>query len=246
MFHFFNKSKEPMRLWFSTDVHCHVVPGVDDGSQNVETSVELIEGLAELGIKRIIATPHVTQATFENTPQTLAEPLAALRSALRAKGSEVDIRQTAEYRVDEFFVQQLQDGVVMPFPDGKHLLIENSFIQEPWNLENVIFDLQVKGYKLILAHPERYLYYHVHPSRYAELKQLGVDFQINLLSLAGYYGKNEKKMAEDLIDGGMVDFVGTDTHGHRHLRCFEDYLSGRDARRHAARLEGVIKNGIFE
>ncbi len=245
MFNFFNKSKEPIKLWFTTDIHCHIVPGVDDGSPDVDTSVKLAQGLEELGIRRIIVTPHVTQATFENTAETLAEPLAALRKGLRDNNVSIDIRQTAEYRLDEFFEQQFAAGHLMPYPDN-YLLIENSFIQEPWNIDQLIFDLQVKGYKLILAHPERYLYYHTRPERYNEIKQLGVNFQVNLLSLAGYYGKGEKKMAESLVDAGMVDFIGTDTHGMRHIHCFRDYLSSRDASRHARALEGKIKNHLFD
>lgn len=242
---FFRKKKEPVKLWFTTDIHCHVVPGVDDGSPDAGTSARLVQGLYDLGIRRIIATPHVTQATFENTPQTLASPIAELRKALADNAIDVDIRTTAEYRVDEFFEQQIANGTLMPYPDN-YLLIENSFIQEPWNLEQLIFDLQVKGYKLIMAHPERYLYYHTRPQRYQELKQLGIDFQVNLLSLAGYYGKNEKRMAERLVEAGMVDFMGTDTHGFRHLECFGNYLSSREAERHARLLDGKIKNSIFD
>ena len=155
------------------------------------------------------------------------------------------VRKTVLHHPGIFFEQQIANGTLMPYPDN-YLLIENSFIQEPWNLEQLIFDLQVKGYKLIMAHPERYLYYHTRPQRYQELKQLGIDFQVNLLSLAGYYGKNEKRMAERLVEAGMVDFMGTDTHGFRHLECFGDYLSSREAERHARLLDGKIKNSIFD
>lgn len=245
MFNFFNKPKEPVKLWFSTDIHCHVVPGVDDGSPDVDTSVELIENLHRFGINRIIASPHVTQATFENTSETLAAPMASLRKALSDKGVDVELSNSAEYRIDEFFEEQIAKGCLMPLPDN-YLLIENSFIQEPWNLQQLVFDLQVKGYKLILAHPERYLYYHANTSRYEELKQFGLNFQINLLSLAGYYGKGEKKMAEHLIEAGMVDFIGTDTHGMRHIESFNAYLTSKDAQRHARQLEPLIKNHIFD
>ncbi len=245
MFSFFNKNKEHINFWFSTDLHCHIVPGVDDGSPDVKTSLALIEGLHKFGINRIIATPHVTQATFENTPQTLAEPWQALTDAVRDAGIDVSLAHTAEYRIDEFFEEQMNAGVVMPYPDN-HILIENSFIQEPWNLDRLIFDLQVKGYKPILAHPERYLYYHKRVERYRELKGLGVEFQVNILSLAGYYGKAEKHVAEWLAENEMVDFLGTDTHGQRHIEAFDEYLSSRDARRHLKLLAPTIKNQIFD
>ena len=245
MFNFFSKHKEPLKLWFSTDIHCHVIPGIDDGSPNVETSVELISHLHDMGINRIIATPHVTQATFENTPETVGAPLESLRRSLAGAGIDVSVTNSAEYRVDELFDRNRQAGILMPYPHD-YILIENSFIQEPWNLEQVIFELRVSGYKPIFAHPERYLYYHTRPNRYKELHDNGLLFQINLLSLAGYHGKAERKMAEYFIDNNMVDFIGTDTHGHRHIKAFMEYLTSREALRDMKRLAPVIKNHIFD
>jgi len=244
MFTFFSKPKTPLRLWFSTDIHCHVIPGVDDGSPDVDTSCELIAGIHELGIQRIIATPHVTQATFENTPQTLEKPLADLRGAMSQRGIDLPLSNSAEYRIDGLLDSNIENGTLMPFP-GNYLLIENSFIQEPWNIEQVVFDLQVKGFKPILAHPERYLYYHNKTERYKALKNLDLAFQINLLSLAGFHGKAEKRMAIELAEAGMVDFIGTDMHGIRHLNCFREYLCSREARHHMALVAPLIKNDIF-
>lgn len=244
MFNFFHKTKQPIKLWFTTDIHCHVIPGVDDGSPNVDTSVELIEALGELGIKRIIATPHVTQATFENSPETIKVPLTTLKEKLVDANIDIPITNAAEYRIDDLFDQCRASGLLMTYPDN-YILIENSFIQEPWNLEQIIFDLQVKGYKPIFAHPERYLYYHNRVNRYKELHDSGLLFQINLLSLAGYHGKAERKMAEYFIDNNMVDFIGTDTHGHRHIDAFRNYLISRDAERDMSRLAPMIKNDIF-
>lgn len=245
MFTFFNKSKQPVKLCFSTDIHCHVIPGIDDGSPNVETSVELVSALNEMGIQRIIATPHVTQTTYENTLETIIPPLDNLRNALSGLQLDIQLAHAAEYRIDELFDQHRAKGILMTYPDN-YLLIENSFIQEPWNLDQLVFDLQIQGFKPVFAHPERYLYYHNKPSRYKELHDNGLLFQINLLSLAGYYGKAERNMAERLIDAGYVDFIGTDTHGHRHIRAFNEYLKTRTARNDMKRLAPLIKNSIFE
>ena len=230
MFNFFSKRSEPIQVWFDTDIHCHVIPGVDDGSPDVDTSVRLISDLAALGIKRVIASPHVTEGTFENTPDTIADAIARLQPALDSAAVGVPVTNSAEYRIDDFFAKQIANNSLMPLP-GNHLLVENSFIQEPWNIDNVIFDLRVKGYKPILAHPERYVYYHDNLERYRELHQNAL-FQINLLSLAGYYGKNIRKVAEWLIDNDLVDFIGTDTHNSRHIESLRAYLATRDARRH--------------
>ena len=105
MFNFFSKKKsEPQQLFFHTDVHCHVVPGVDDGSPDVDTSVELIERMESWGLSRIIATPHMTQDTFENTPDILDPPLHELKEALARKGSKVNLSRSAEHRIDDFFL----------------------------------------------------------------------------------------------------------------------------------------------
>lgn len=236
MFNLFKK-KEPARLWFKTDIHCHIIPGIDDGSPDPQTSVELIERMQGWGIERIIASPHVTQDTFENTPQTIAPALDSLHDALSSKGMTIPVSNSAEYRIDENFLNQIEQGMIMPLPDD-YLLVENSFIQEPLNLDQTLFDLQVRGFKPILAHPERYRYYHIgNKKRYESLHASGIQFQVNLLSLTGYYGKTEKATAEWLIEKEMADFIGTDLHNHRHADAIDAYLSSRDCRRHAAAFQ---------
>lgn len=244
MFNFFSKSKTPLKLWFSTDIHCHVIPGVDDGSPDAETSVQLVERMADLGLTRIIATPHITDITFPNSAETLNPAQAELDEAMRQHGlTDVTVTHAAENRIDDLFNSNLKAGTVITYPNN-WLLIENSYVQEPWELESLVFDLQVRGYKPILAHPERYLYYHRTPQRYEVLHRT-LPFQVNLLSLAGYYGRDERRMAENLLERGMVDFIGTDTHGMRHLDCLREYLTTRDARRHAAALARIGNDTEF-
>lgn len=230
MFNFFHKTKETRQLFFHTDIHCHVVPGVDDGSPDVETSVELIERMASWGYTRIIATPHMTQDTFENTPDILDPALEKLQDALARRLPDFELTRSAEHRIDDFFFSQLEKGLILPFP-GNYILVENSFIQEPWNLDQTLFDLKIKGYKPIMAHPERFRYYQDNRQRYKQLHDAGNLFQINLLSLSGYYGKATKQQAEWLINQGMVDFIGSDLHHHRHADSIEEYLASKDYRK---------------
>ncbi len=241
MFSFLKKKKTPLSLCFSTDIHCHVVPGIDDGSPDAQTSADLVERMQRWGIDRIIASPHVTQITFENTPDILDPALEELNDELRRRGNPIEVLHSAEYRIDDFFREQLEKGVIMPYPN-KYILIENSFMQEPWNLEQIIFDLQVKGLRPILAHPERYTYYYNKLSRYETLHNAGALFQVNVLSLAGHYGKPEKKVAETLIEKGLVDFLGTDLHNMRHADVIDEYLCTKDARVHFDALRGKIMN----
>lgn len=240
MFSFFRK-KAPAQLWFKTDIHCHILPGIDDGSPTPERSLELVERMQQWGIERIFASPHVTQGSFPNTPQTIADARLRLQSALDAAGCGLMLSNSAEYRLDDLFAEHHSSGILQTLPE-KRLLCENSFIQEPMGLDALFFDLQVEGFRPILVHPERYYYYYAHPERYQAIHHAGVEFQINLLSLAGYYGKDEKRMAEKLIEMGLVDYIGSDLHGRRHADCIDAYLESRDCKRHRAALEGIIKN----
>lgn len=195
MFNFFRKKPvERPELFFHTDIHCHLIPGIDDGQREADGGADLVAHEKEWGIERIIATPHVTQDTFENTPATIEPAFNKLKEAVARRGVEIELLHSAEYRMDAFFTSQLEQGLVKPMPNN-YLLVENSFIQEAWNLDKMLFDLKMRGYKPILAHPERYVYYFPKKERYRNLHDAGTLFQINLLSLAGNYGKEVKQMA---------------------------------------------------
>lgn len=242
MFNLFrSKHKEPASLCFSTDIHCHIVPGIDDGAPDAATSADLVERMQSWGISRIIASPHVTQYTFENTPQTIGPALAQLQEELKSRGNDIEVSHAAEYRIDDLFLEHLGKMELMPLP-GDFLLIENAFMQEPWNLDQLVFDLQVKGFRPILAHPERYRYYYMKKNRYQELHNAGLLFQINLLSLAKSYGKEEFKIAEYLIANGLVDFVGTDLHRKSQADTIDSYLRTPDAHKHMDDLRGNLLN----
>lgn len=242
IFDFFKKKKEEKpTLFFHTDIHCHLVPGIDDGQKTAEGGADLVAHEKSWGIDRIIVTPHVTQDTFENTPETILPAFQKLKAAVAAQGTDIELLQSAEYRMDAFFTHQVEDGTVTPMPN-KYLLVENSFIQESWNIDKLLFDLKMKGFKPILAHPERYLYYHSKRDRYRQLHDSGTLFQVNLLSLAGNYGKEVKQTAEYLIDNDMVDFIGTDMHNHRHAAIIDEYLRSKDYRKHSAKLADRIFN----
>lgn len=240
MFTFFKK-KQPEKLWFKTDIHCHILPGIDDGSPSVERSLELVERMQGWGIERIFASPHITHGTFPNTAETIGAARVALQEALDANGSTLQLSNSAENRLDELFDENHAAGRLITLP-GDRLLVENSFVQEPMGFDELMFKLQLEGFSPILVHPERYSFYYDHPERYEAIHNAGVELQINLLSLAGYYGKDEKRFAERLIDKGLVDYIGTDLHNLRHADCIDAYLGSRDFHRHRKALEGVVKN----
>ncbi len=225
-------SNKKLLPWMvKTGIHCHIVSGVDDGSPNVATSLELLERMASWGIERVIATPHMTQDTFENTPDILDGAMDKLLKGLEERPDiKVEVSRTAEHRVDDFFISQFEKGLIMPYP-GNYILIENSWVQEPWNLTELIFELKRKQYIPIMAHPERFSYYQDNRKKYEELHRAGNLFQINLLSLSGYYGSAAKKTARWLIKNGMADFIGSDLHHHKHADSIEAYLASSDYRK---------------
>lgn len=242
LFSIFSSRKEPALFPFRTDVHCHILPGVDDGSPDLDTSVGLVARMQRWGISRIIATPHITDTSFPNTPDTLDPALSALQARLSADGNDITLVRSSENRLDDFFIEQFQLGNITPMPDN-YILVECSFIQPPWQLEQTLFDLSIKGYRPVLAHPERYFYFHNRNfSHYAKLHDSGTLFQINVLSLAEAYGKTEKKVAEGLIKRGYVDFLGTDLHNHRHADAIDRYLASSSSRSHFRDLDGHLLN----
>lgn len=243
MFNFFSKEKKPAKFWFNTDIHCHVLPAIDDGAQNIDQSLAIISDLCDMGIDRIIASPHITQITFENTPQTLQQAQQQLDEALLNTDLNVTVTHAAENRIDDLLAENIKNNTLLTLP-GNYLLIENAFIQEPMQLDELVFDLQVRGYRPILAHPERYPYYHLHPDRYKHLHRNNLLFQINALSLAGAYGKQQKKMAEWLIDNQLVDFVGTDVHNTTHTATLKAYLTTSDAKKHAKKLPNLLNDTL--
>lgn len=230
MFGLFSKKTQPIPVWFKTDIHNHVLPGIDDGSPDVVTSITLIEALRDLGVERVISSPHVAAVEFPNTPETLSTAFDELKIALQQAEISIPVSHSAEYRIDEELGDIGDRGEIIPYP-GDYVLIENQWIQEPWNLDEIIFQLQLKGYQPILAHPERFTYYHNNMKRLDEL-HTRLPFQVNLLSLSGYYGKPVQKMAENLAKKGYIDFLGTDTHNMKHIEHLRKYLASAAAVRH--------------
>lgn len=241
MFDFFRKKQKNAQLFYNTDVHCHILPGVDHGSQSVEQSLEMLEAEMQMGINRVICTSHVTAETFENTPESLTNAYNILCKAVEEAGLDIELHVSAEYRIDEYWDTQYAQGNILPMP-GKFILMENSFQQELLQLDELMFDLMVKGYRPILAHPERYGYYSHRHQRLEKLHSAGVKFQVNLLSLAGYFGQGPRETAVWLVKHGLVDMFATDMHDMKHAKVIQDYLRSKDWRKLAKIAEPHIIN----
>lgn len=200
------------------DIHNHILPGIDDGAADVDASVELIEGFRELGIKSFIATPHIMNDYYPNTPESIGKSQQLLQTKLDEMGrKDVQIRVAAEYMMDQAFLELMEKEDLLCLKN-KMVLVEMSYFQAPINLNEILFKLQTRQYKPILAHPERYAFFHSSGlEKYEELQSRGCLFQLNVLSLVGHYGKNMQEMAFKLLEKRMINFIGTDTHQPRHL-----------------------------
>jgi len=229
MFNLFKKQGCTDLKWMGTDMHSHLLPGIDDGVQEPLTSVNFIRTLRELGLSRFIITPHVYDEVYPNTSETIAESHTRLKNELCKEGlEEVYTFAAAEHMLGEQFVGTLVEGKLNPLPDN-FLLIEMPWLAEPIQLEQTIFQLVTKGYKPVMAHPERYTFYFQRPHMYHRLKELGCLLQLNLLSPTGYYGKDVTKAAIYLIKNGLYDLVGTDLHHERHLTKIAQYTKSGQA-----------------
>jgi len=218
MFNFFkakSNSETPDFSGLGTDLHSHLLPGIDDGAPDLETSLWLLKGLQDLGFQRVFTTPHVMSDYYPNTRDLILRKQAEVQEAMEALGIELEFGAAAEYYLDEHFVQLLQTEPLLTLP-GNRVLIEMSFHRPYPDLHRVVFDLQMKGYQPILAHPERYPYYN-RPEDYQNLKAIGCSLQINLLSITGYYGRPIQNAAKTILSEGLANFLATDLHHDRHL-----------------------------
>lgn len=204
-----------------TDMHSHVIPGIDDGSQDIDTSLQLIQGMADLGFKKLITTPHILWDIFKNDVKTITPAYKQLQEALKANKIKIPVQFAAEYFLDDHVDELIEKDVPLLTLKGNWVLVEFSFVSVPLNLKEKLFDLQIAGYNPILAHPERYTYFLKERAIYDELKEAGYRFQVNLLSLTGYYGKAALELAQYLIKKKYVDLLGTDLHHTRHLQAFQ-------------------------
>ncbi len=203
-------------------MHSHILPGIDDGSPAPDVSISLIRGLAALGYKKLIATPHVMWDMYRNTPEIIQGAHKQLEAELKKAGVDIKISAAAEYYLDEYFVQLLDTDTPLLTLKDKMVLIEFSFISSPFDVKDILFKLQIKGYQPILAHPERYLYLNNNKAFYDELLDAGCRFQVNLLSLTNYYGKGATDLAHYLIKKNHVSLLGTDLHHDRHLNALQN------------------------
>ena len=244
---FFLKKKEiPLHEVFTNDfidIHSHLLPGIDDGAKDMEDSIQLIQKMSSYGINHFITTPHVLGDIYPNSSELIQKKVKSVTKELLARGLEkITFRAAAEYMMDEKFVKRLANDDILTLKDH-YILVEMSYFNAPFNLFDILFEIQLKGYKPVLAHPERYNFYHKDFKIYHKLKKAGCLFQLNLLSLTEQYGMEIQKVTNKILDEGLYDFVGTDTHHMNHLKL----LNRIGTKKTIKKIENLIKrNSVFK
>ena len=217
LFDFWKYRNLPIPAPLETDVHSHLIPGIDDGSKDIEESLTLLRALENIGYKKVITTPHIMADTYRNTPEGIYKGLDILLQAAKEDGLHIAIEAAAEYYLDNDFLSHLKSGKILSISD-KYILCETSYILKPLQFDEMINGIIEAGYIPLLAHPERYRYMQNYAYEYRMLKEMGVYFQVNINSFGGHYGKEAKRKATFLSEHGMIDFLGSDIH---HLRQVE-------------------------
>ncbi|MDH3709426.1 MAG: capsular biosynthesis protein [Cyclobacteriaceae bacterium] len=219
----FDKSVRPMMV----DVHSHLIPGIDDGAKTMTDSLDILQQMSDLGYQKVITTPHVMHDFYPNTSQDILKRVQVLQQRVDAVGIDLEVEAAAEYYLDEHFIKLLdQKSDLLTFGDN-YLLFETSFLNEPAYMRQGIFKIISNGMKPVLAHPERYLFLQNNPEIIEDLVQRGLLLQVNTISLSGYYSKEARKLAENLIDKKMVSFLGTDCHNAKHLKAMVETIETR-------------------
>ena len=238
---FFKKNKPVLKDLFQdgfTDIHSHLLPGIDDGAKTIEETIHLIDGLQKIGFTKFITTPHTFSGFWDNTKDGILLKEKETNSLLKDKN--VTLKAASEYLLDDHFALLFKKGEILTLKDN-FVLVEMSYLNAPIHLYDLLFDLQVAGYKPVLAHPERYLFYHKNFDEYKKLKNSGCALQLNLLSTVGYYGSEVAEVAKKILEKGLYDFAGSDVHHQKHLKAFENKVLFKDTKG----LEEVIRNNNF-
>ena len=209
---------------FKSDMHSHLIPGIDDGAQDMDQTIAMLAKFESLGYKKVVTTPHIMTDSFPNNPEIILSGLEKVKNEIKKVGIEIEIEAAAEYYFDETLMPKIKNKELLTFGDN-YVLVEFAFHSPPQFLDQLFFELKTHGYRPVIAHFERYLYYLGKIDKAEKWRSEGINIQINLNSIFGQYGPEVQKQAEKLIDEGQFDFVGTDCHRIEHLMILEKNLS---------------------
>jgi protein-tyrosine phosphatase len=222
------------------DIHSHVLPGIDDGAKNLKDSQFLLESMLGFGFKKCITSPHTMANVYNNTIETIHSAKDRIENELPDLAKKLNLKAASEYYIDENFVENFKSNPLLTLKDN-FVLVEMSFLNPPIQLQEYLFELQLAGYQPVLAHPERYSFYHANFKDFEKLKKTGLKFQMNLLSSVGYYGPDVMQASDKLLKAGFIDFVGSDIHHKQHIDSFARKVAIKETKA----FETAIENNQF-
>lgn len=223
------------------DIHSHLLPGIDDGAPTMDHTIGMLRKFEELGYQKLILTPHIMSGVYNNTSEIILKKLDEVRKVSQELGLKLALEASAEYYFDETLFERIRTKDLLPF-HGNHILFEFSFRNQPSQVEDIVFGLKSAGYQPVLAHFERYMYYHPSIEVARSLRERGCYIQVNLNSFTGHYGPDVKNQAIRLLKAGLIDILGSDCHRLQHLELLESSLN--QAVFHQL-LEAKVKNKQF-
>ena len=226
----FRKKPSGHTLPFVTDFHSHLLPGLDDGVKSLEETAFILKLFMKMGYRKVITTPHIMHEHYPNTTEKIMNRLHETNDFLKTQKIDIKLEAAAEYFLDETFMEKLNGHEKLMTFDDKYLLFETSFINKPVFLEEAVFLMNSQGYQPVLAHPERYYYLQEDSGLVQRLKDMKVLFQVNLLSLFGFYTRQVRKFAFTLIRSETVDFIGSDCHSAHHANEIYKNLTAKNIR----------------
>lgn len=219
------------------DIHSHILPGIDDGAKTLDDTQFLLEEMKQLGFTKCITTPHTMNNVWDNTPETIS---AAHNKVETSLALPFEIKAASEYLLDESVIAKAKEKTLLTLK-GNFVLVELSYLNAPFQLYDFLYQLQLSGYNVVLAHPERYSYFHSNKKEYQKLKKAGCLFQLNLLSTVGYYGKEVAKITNYLLKENMYDFTGSDIHHKNHIKAFQSKIVYNNG----DKITEVMKKNVF-
>lgn len=227
MFNFLRKAPKKRVFPFKVDIHSHLLPGIDDGVKSIEETASILKTFEELGYKKIITTPHVMSEYYPNSDVGILDKLNETRKLLKNYNLNITLEAAAEYYLDENLLFRLNNKEKLLSFGGNYVLFETSFLNKPAFLEEAIFHLNTQGYQPVLAHPERYDYLYGNQKLIEKLKSMNLLFQMNLLSMTGFYSPNIKKLAINMLKSKMIDFIGSDCHNELQIQEIQKKISDK-------------------
>lgn len=208
------------------DMHCHLLFGIDDGSKSLENSLKALESLKELGYTDIILTPHyISDTRYTSSKSNNLKLLNELKQKIKEKNIDINLYLGNEIFINYDILDLLKEGEIASLNDSKYLLIELPMSGEFSGYIEVFLELINYGYKVILAHPERYIAFQKDFNKILELEEIGVYFQSNIESITGGYGRHAKKMMKRLLKESKISFLATDIHHAK--SSYHDYIKAK-------------------